>query len=548
MDLIDCEYDASGIVALADALHFNGVLTTLYLSNNNIDWRDENSNDEDDVAIALASALKVNGVLAYLALGDHYGEESPIGQLFLPMLRGTDPVKSIEFSGSYLGSTSAIVIASLIEDNAVLTSLDISRDRIGDEGAIAIANALSANRTLTKLRLAHNNIGPTGATAIAEGEALRFGVLTTLSLDNLSPPYDEAGGDANYIGDGGAAAIAGMLRGNAVLTSLDLSRNHIGPTGATAIAEALHENEVLTELNIDGVQLNPVELRSIESLSLANVNNPGEKLGPASVIVIASLIVSNEMLTFLDVGHNDLMGHTNHADKAALSIVRAERQRNKLIFLGLAYCGIGPTTATEIAEYVSDSGVLTSLDLSNNRISGYQGSGYSAAGITALAEALRGNRVLTKLNLRNCGIDVEGAKAIGSALAVKGVLTHLDLSRNSIGHECHYAYGPGCGIYSDAGITAIAEALRVNGVLTHLDLSRNHIGDRGAVAIADALRDNRVLIELRLAKNYIGPTGATAIAEALRVNRGVLKRLDISDNNIGDVVVMLSLILTLISI
>ena len=53
----------------------------------------------------------------------------------------------------------------------------------------------------------------------------------------------------------------------------------------------------------------------------------------------------------MDVGGNSL------TEEAALSIVRVERQRNKLISLGLARCGIGPTGAAEIAEYVSGSEV-----------------------------------------------------------------------------------------------------------------------------------------------------------------------------------------------
>ena len=50
-------------------------------------------------------------------------------------------------------------------------------------------------------------------------------------------------------------------------------------------------------------------------------------------------------------------------------------------------------------------------------------------GAAAIAEALRGNGVLTDLNLWANGIGDEGAKAIGEALAVNGVLKTLDLWR-----------------------------------------------------------------------------------------------------------------------
>ncbi len=63
--------------------------------------------------------------------------------------------------------------------------------------------------------------------------------------------------------------------------------------------------------------------------------------------------------------------------------------------------------------------------------------------------------MLKNLVLGENEIGDEGAKAIGGALAVNGVLTDLNLRANSI---------------RDAGAAAIAEALRVNGVLTSLDV------------------------------------------------------------------------------
>ena len=89
-------------------------------------------------------------------------------------------------------------------------------------------------------------------------------------------------------------------------------------------------------------------------------------------------------------------------EEAALGIVRVERQRNKLTSLGLARCNIGTTGAAEIADYVSGSGVLTTLNLQANNISD------------------------------------EGAAAFGEALAVNGVngvLTSLDVSFNPLGDE-----------------------------------------------------------------------------------------------------------------
>ena len=55
-------------------------------------------------------------------------------------------------------------------------------------------------------------------------------------------------------------------------------------------------------------------------------------------------------------------------EEAALGIVRAARQHDKITSLGLGGCNIGPTGAKEIADYVQGSAVLTSLDLSLNQL------------------------------------------------------------------------------------------------------------------------------------------------------------------------------------
>ena len=72
---------------------------------------------------------------------------------------------------------------------------------------------------------------------------------------------------------------------------------------------------------------------------------------------IADALKGNGVLTSLDVSFNKL------TEVAALGIIRVERHRNKLTSLGLARCQIGPSGAAELAEYVSGSEVLTKLVL-----------------------------------------------------------------------------------------------------------------------------------------------------------------------------------------
>jgi len=148
------------------------------------------------------------------------------------------------------------------------------------------------------------------------------------------------------------------------------------------------------------------------------------------------------------------------------------------------------------------------LDLANNQLCGldymYGEGTYDASGITALAEALKVNAVLTDLNLAdnnltNNGKDMTGIHAIAEALkSGTAVLTSLDLSSNSIGG--HYEDD---GYDSDedemqrlfvpemSGITALASALRVNVVLKKCDVRSNKLGDAGEQMLRDAVKGRK---------------------------------------------------------
>jgi hypothetical protein len=102
-----------------------------------------------------------------------------------------------------------------------------------------------------------------------------------------------------------------------------------------------------------------------------------------------------------------------------------------------------------------------------------------AKGAAALADALKVNKTLSSLNLRQNSIGAKGAAALADALKVNKTLSRLNLPQNSIGPE---------------GTVALANALKVNTTLIKLDVARNLSGSEGALALANALKVNRTLI------------------------------------------------------
>ena len=178
--------------------------------------------------------------------------------------------------------------------------------------------------------------------------------------------------------------------------------------------------------------------------------------------------------------------------------------------LDLSRHSIDGAGAAGLAEALKSNTTLTVLELSYNNI--------GDAGATDLAEALKSNTTLTVLKLSNNGIRDAGAVGLAEALKSNTTLTVLKLSNNGI---------------RDAGAAGLAEALKSNTTLTVLKLSSNGIGDAGAAGLAEALKSNTTLTVLNLSFNGIGDADAAGLAEALKSNT-TLTVLELSFNRIGD--------------
>ena len=97
-----------------------------------LDWRGRGTYTSEGIT-AIAEALKVTASLTSVNI-DGFG--LPIKQL-----QGMEPVASLDFSRKELGVASAIVIASLIRDNASLTQFDVKNNALGEEGKAALRKA-----------------------------------------------------------------------------------------------------------------------------------------------------------------------------------------------------------------------------------------------------------------------------------------------------------------------------------------------------------------------------------------------------------------------
>lgn len=142
----------------------------------------------------------------------------------------------------------------------------------------------------------------------------------------------------------------------------------------------------------------------------------------------------------------------------------------------------------------------------------------STAGIKKIAEELRVNGELQRLDLRHNYFGAPEANVLSKGLAFNTGLATLDLHNNELG---------------DLGVIDLAAALMEQQVLQNLQLTTCDIGDNGAIALAEWIASSITCQNLVLKDNRIGEEGVMKIGQALHENRS-MKRLNLSQNEARD--------------
>jgi hypothetical protein len=102
------------------------------------------------------------------------------------------------------------------------------------------------------------------------------------------------------------------------------------------------------------------------------------------------------------------------------------------------------------------------------------------SGIIALANAIPDMRAMTTFAISSNDIRAGGGKALAAGLKGNQVITELNISSNTL------SYDPG-GNRDTSGVIAIADAIPDMGALTKLDISENVLRAEGAKIIAAIL-------------------------------------------------------------
>lgn len=311
---------------------------------------------------------------------------------------------------------------------APLSSINLSRTSLKHPEAARIMQKLGLAQ-LCELRLDTCDLHVAVLIALnhAAASAREIIALRLLSLEN-NPDI--------ALGEGGAKALASLVKAAVRLESLNLRGCHLQGDVGLKLAESVDNHPTLSSLQLAKTHLS-------------------EAVAPALAVALGQVSCR---LQFLWLDENRSIG------KKIEPLVTVLAKCKTLHQLGLSYCGLEPVHSSKLAESLGSNRILKTLDLAFNGVC-----------IVPLLEALQSNTSLTSLVLDgNQWQKNEMGLANGDFLGANRGLQTLSLNDVKLGVD---------------GMQAISAALRTNTTLTWLSIRDNAIGPRGGREVVDALKD-----------------------------------------------------------
>ena len=196
---------------------------------------------------------------------------------------------------------------------------------------------------------------------------------------------------------------------------------------------------------------------------------------------------------------------------------------------------LGTHSVTEFLEKCSNG---DTLQLDDYRL--------GKKGAVTIAVALKVNKTLERVSVRDTHILAAGCRIILKSLHYNTTLKELDLSYNWLGY--HGSRAAHELLLQNQSLTGLicsgdkitdrcahywAKIVRTTKSLRKLDLSYNELGDEAGKKLGPAIAENDTLEELSLKWNQLRQDGALSIARSL-IRNGRLKDLDLSWNGFAD--------------
>ena len=220
-------------------------------------------------------------------------------------------------------------------------------------------------------------------------------------------------------------AVAAMVVSNASLERLVISNNPLTTCVGDDLGRALKTNRTLKSLEMQAVGLMDATslfdgMSNHPGLTALNINS--NTCTPKAWVRFGQSMSAGIALTSLQAKSADMRGEGASALSAA---IRAQKVMTDLDVSG---CNIGASEAGELLEALSMCKDVKRVVLANNK---FKGGGDLARSLATLC----GKSALSLVDLSNCELSDESAKAcIGSLLGGKGV-AEFNLSANNLGES-----------------------------------------------------------------------------------------------------------------
>jgi len=183
--------------------------------------------------------------------------------------------------------------------------------------------------------------------------------------------------------------------------------------------------------------------------------------------------------------------------------------------LSLGHANLNDEGMSALAVALNGNKLVKFLDIQGNAI--------GDVGMMSLADTLLENKAITKIDLRRNMLGDTGANALRLSFQVNTALTAVDMRQNQIGIETQSLLGAtASSLLQDFNQVPVKHLRENDSSLTTLNFARLPIGVAGATALASAIANNTVVTTLELGDaSQIGVTGANQLAKALQTNKGI---------------------------
>jgi Ran GTPase-activating protein (RanGAP) involved in mRNA processing and transport/Flp pilus assembly protein TadD len=452
-------------------------LTQALKSNQTVDILDLKANNLTNVgAQYLIDLLRVNQTITEIKIDKNEIEEELKNKIISLTLRNKilkeikAGIKLVDLHNTDLQLEEIKTILEYVDGNENITEIDIGNSTIGDKGAQLLLKCFNSNRNIISLKRGYNDFS-------GEFQNKIIAVVTTnVTLKNIKENVNNISLSQKFIGLEEIKIIFDALSaGQKSISEIDLSKNNMSDEAIERLTDFLKINPSLTKLNLNSVKLSNRGLIILidvfkNNQQITEIDFSDNDISDEGAEFLAEFLKTNQTLKKLNIKGNKI------TSKGLRSLDEALKANSSLDNLDFIF-NINAESLTELSRFFSNK---KALDFQSQR--------FGDQGAIALANILKDNQIINKVNLYFNSIGEKGVLALSTALKSNSSLFNLDLTLNTL---------------SDIAIKSLCESIKYNHGLINLSLSHCSISNQGAHLLIDALIQNGNITWIGISNNSI---------------------------------------------